>query len=81
MIGLVSSSSSPNKIIMWDVLSGDFDLKLTGEDCAQNVIKYTRPGSIIVFHDSQKAWDRMSVALPLILQYFSNLGYRFAAIP
>ena len=81
MSGLVSSSSSPNKIIMWDVLSGDFDLKLTGEDCAQNVIKYTRPGSIIVFHDSQKAWDRMSVALPLILQYFSNLGYRFAAIP
>jgi peptidoglycan/xylan/chitin deacetylase (PgdA/CDA1 family) len=81
MRALLSSTSCPNKIIMWDVLSGDFDLKLTGEDCAQNVIKYTKPGSIIVFHDSQKAWDSMSVALPIILQYFSNLGYRMEVLP
>jgi peptidoglycan/xylan/chitin deacetylase (PgdA/CDA1 family) len=76
-----SDSNCPNQIIMWDVLSGDFDLNLTGEDCAKNVIQNTVPGSIIVFHDSQKAWDRMSVALPLVLAYFSKLGYQFEVIP
>ena len=74
-------SNCPKHIIMWDVLSGDFDLNLTGEDCAKNVIQNTVPGSIIVFHDSQKAWDRMSVALPLVLAYFSKLGYQFEVIP
>ena len=78
---LKNSSSLPNEIIMWDVLSGDFDLQLNGEDCARNVIENTKPGSIIVFHDSQKAWDRMSIALPLVLAYFSNLGYRMEALP
>ncbi len=76
-----SDSKCPQHIIMWDVLSGDFDLKLTGEDCAKNVIKNTQPGSIIVFHDSEKAWERMSVALPIVLAYFSNLGYRLEALP
>ena len=70
----------PQQIIMWDVLSGDFDLKLTGEQCARNVIKHAKSGSIVVFHDSAKAWDRLQVALPLVLDYFSNLGYRFEVI-
>jgi len=78
---LSSIKNLPQQIIMWDVLSADFDLKLNGEDCARNVIKNTKPGSIIVFHDSQKAWDRMSVALPMVLAYFSQLGYRFETIP
>jgi peptidoglycan/xylan/chitin deacetylase (PgdA/CDA1 family) len=78
---LKQSDSLPNQIIMWDVLSGDFDQKVDGETCARNVIKNTVPGSIIVFHDSQKAWDRMSVALPIVLEYFSNLGYRMELIP
>ena len=76
-----ASKDLPQQIIMWDVLSGDFDLNLNGEDCARNVIKHTKPGSIIVFHDSQKAWDRMSIALPIVLEYFSQLGYRFECIP
>ena len=71
----------PNQIIMWDVLSGDFDFKINGETCARNVIENTVPGSIIVFHDSQKAWDRVSVALPIVLNFFSQLGYRFEVIP
>ena len=78
---LKQSDSLPNHIIMWDVLSGDFDQKIDGETCARNVIKNTVPGSIIVFHDSQKAWDRISVALPIVLEYFSNLGYRMELIP
>ena len=78
---LKQADNLPNQIIMWDVLSGDFDLKIDGETCARNVIKNTVPGSIIVFHDSQKAWDRMTIALPIVLEYFSNLGYRMELIP
>jgi peptidoglycan-N-acetylglucosamine deacetylase len=69
-----------SKIVMWDVLSGDFDSNISGETCFQNVIKHAGPGSIIVFHDSTKAWERMSYALPKVLQHFSALGYRFETI-
>ena len=75
-----SDASLPQQIIMWDVLSADFDEKITGEQCAKNVIKNAGPGSIIVFHDSAKAWDRLHIALPLVLNYFSTLGYRFESI-
>jgi peptidoglycan-N-acetylglucosamine deacetylase len=67
-------------IIMWDVLSGDFDRSLTGTRCARNVIRYGRPGSIVVFHDSEKAFERLTVALPEVLKKFSERGYRFEAI-
>ena len=67
-------------IIMWDVLSGDFDRALTGERCARNVIRYGRPGSIVVFHDSEKALERLRVALPVVLKEFAERGYRFEAI-
>lgn len=65
------------RTIMWDVLSGDFDTRLQPQACFNNVIKHTRPGSIIVFHDSQKALPRMQYALPRVLEYFSERGYRF----
>ena len=70
----------PQQIIMWDVLSGDFDVQLSGEQCARNVIKHAQPGSIVVFHDSAKAWERLQIALPDVLDYFSDLGYRFEVI-
>jgi len=68
------------KIVMWEVLSGDFDRELNAKDCARNVIRHARPGSIVVFHDSEKAFHRMKEALPLVLEHFSGLGYRFEAI-
>lgn len=64
-------------IIMWDVLSGDFDLKLSPEKCYQNVINKVRNGSIIVFHDSLKAWDRLEYALPKTIEHLLAKGYRF----
>jgi peptidoglycan/xylan/chitin deacetylase (PgdA/CDA1 family) len=67
-------------IIMWDVLSGDFDIHLSPEKCLQNVVRNTNNGSIIVFHDSTKAWERMSYALPKVLAYFSEKGYVFEGI-
>ena len=77
---LRSDPSLPTEIIMWDVLSGDFDTTINGEQCAQNVIQHAGPGSIIVFHDSAKAMDRLRIALPKVLLHFSNLGYQFKTL-
>ena len=68
------------KIIMWDVLSGDFDTTITPEKCYMNVIQNTNPGSIIVFHDSVKAKNNLEYALPRALSYFSDKGYRFESL-
>jgi peptidoglycan/xylan/chitin deacetylase (PgdA/CDA1 family) len=68
------------QIMMWSVLSGDFDTKLSADTCTQNVIKHTKAGSIVVFHDSAKAWGRMSEALPKVLKHFSGQGFRFEAL-
>lgn len=68
------------KIIMWDVLSADFDTSITGDACVQNVVFKLQPGSIVVFHDSEKAWDRMSYALPRVLEYCKRKGWRMEAI-
>ena len=76
----IHTSDSRLQTIMWDVLSGDFDTTLTGEACLGYVLYHTKPGSIVVFHDSAKAWDRMSYALPRMLEHFSKEGYRFEAI-
>ena len=75
-----TNGNQPPQIIMWDVLSGDFDTKLSPEKCLKNVVRNTTNGSIIVFHDSTKAWERMSFALPKVLEHFSKQGYRFEAI-
>ncbi len=69
-----------NKIIMWDVLSGDFDLHINDEQCYQNVVKNSKNGSIVVFHDSLKALPRLEMALPRALEYWTNQGYRFDTI-
>ena len=68
------------KIIMWDVLSADFDPKITPEKCLKNVIGKTTNGSIIVMHDSYKSKDKLFYALPKILSHFSERGYVFKAI-
>lgn len=66
--------------IMWSVLSGDFDLNLSKEKCSDNVIKKTKSGDIVVFHDSEKALERMQYTLPLMLQHFTSKGFSFKAI-
>lgn len=68
------------EIIYWDVLSGDFDTKITPEKCYQNVINYTKNGSIIVFHDNIKAIPRVKYALPKVLEYFLAKGYTFQTL-
>lgn len=68
------------KVIMWDVLSADFDIKSTNEQCLANVILAADNGSIIVFHDSEKAFSRLEYALPRVLKYYSEKGYLFKSI-
>ncbi|WP_342646330.1 polysaccharide deacetylase family protein [Mucilaginibacter sp. CSA2-8R] len=65
------------KIIMWDVLSGDFDMSLKPEDCLKGVIKHTGNGAIIVFHDSLKAFNRLEYVLPRALAIWQKAGYTF----
>jgi peptidoglycan/xylan/chitin deacetylase (PgdA/CDA1 family) len=68
------------KIIMWSVLSGDFDTSLSPENCLKNVLKATAPGAIIVFHDSDKAAKRLIYTLPKLLEYYKNEDYSFEKI-
>ncbi len=69
------------KTIMWTVLSGDFDNRITPEQCLQNVVLNTSAGSIVVFHDSEKAAEKMRYALPAVLKYFGDKGFHFKGIP
>jgi len=71
---------SSYKIIMWSVLSGDFDIELSPQSCWENVLFNTKAGDIVVFHDSAKAFERLKYALPKVLEHFSKEGYAFKAI-
>lgn len=68
------------EIVMWDVLSGDFDQSITTEKCVNNVLKNVKNGSIIVFHDSLKAFGHLEESLPIILEELSKQGYAFKAL-
>lgn len=68
-------------IIMWSVLSADYDVRTTANGCLNNVLRRTSPGSIVVFHDSLKAQERMRHALPRVLSHFGSLGYAFKCLP
>ena len=68
------------RIVMWDVLSGDFDPKLSEEQCLANVINNAENGSIVVFHDSLKAEDKLRYALPRVLEHFAEQGFTFGKL-
>jgi len=68
------------RIIMWNSLSADFDTSIDGITCFNNVISTMKNGSIVVFHDSEKAFDRMKIALPLLIQYCREQHYEIRAL-
>ena len=68
------------QIIMWDVLSADFDHNISKEKCLSNVLENTRSGSIVVFHDSEKAFEKLKYVLPRVLKYFTEKGFEFATV-
>ena len=69
------------KVVMWDVLSWDFDTDTSSEICLSNVINYSKEGSIVVFHENEKSMKNIMYALPKVLEHFTKLGYCFKAIP
>jgi peptidoglycan-N-acetylglucosamine deacetylase len=66
--------------IMWSVLSGDFDVTLSAEKCLKNVLNNTKSGGIVVFHDSEKAFEKLQFVLPKVLAHFAEKGYVFEKI-
>jgi peptidoglycan/xylan/chitin deacetylase (PgdA/CDA1 family) len=68
------------RIIMWDVISYDFDQSISPEKCLENVLKNVQSGSIIVFHDSVKAEQNMRYALPKTLEFLKEKGFTCAKI-
>src|ERR1700749_1663406 len=79
-IKLLKQAKPGLQIVMWDVLSGDFDQDLSPEDCLPNVLKHPRPGSSIVFHDSLKAFNRLEYVLPRAMEEWGRLGYPFEVL-
>jgi peptidoglycan-N-acetylglucosamine deacetylase len=79
-IKLLRQAKPGLRIVMWDVLSCDFDQKLSPEACLQKVLKHTRPGSIIVFHDSLKAFDRLEYVLPRAMEEWDRTGWEFGMV-
>ncbi|MEA4917656.1 polysaccharide deacetylase family protein [Proteiniphilum sp.] len=69
------------KVVMWDVVTRDYSRYTTPEQVLENVKKYVRDGSIIVFHDSLKAEKNMKYALPLAIEWLKEEGYTFELIP
>lgn len=69
------------RLVLWDVLSGDFDLRISGEECALRVQRTAVPGSLVVFHDSEKAWQRIRKALPEVLAHFAHRQWNFHGLP
>jgi len=71
----LNSKALKMKAVMWSILSGDFDPKITSQKVVENVIRPLKKGAIIVFHDSEKALPHVTYALPRVLEYLSKEGY------
>jgi len=69
------------KIIMWDIMCGDFDRRVTWQNCHDRIVNHVRPGSIVVLHDSLKTINCVADALPAALEKLQARGYRFEALP
>lgn len=65
------------QIVLWDILSGDFDQTISSEQCLDNVLRQAENGSVIVFHDSLKAEKHLRFVLPKVLEHFHAKGFKF----
>lgn len=80
-LGLRKQIEKNLKIVLWDVLTYDFDQTLDQEICLKNALQNTENGSIVVFHDNIKAIHNLTYTLPRFLEYFSEKGFCFEALP
>ncbi len=67
-------------IVLWTVMSGDFDLNISNLKCLNNVLNNTKKGSIILFHDTVKSKEKVLFVLPRVLEYFADKGFKFSAL-
>ena len=68
------------KIVMWSIISRDYNRKISGEMCLRGVLPHIKAGAIILFHDSEKSFANMSYALPKVLERIDELGLKCKAI-
>lgn len=76
----IRKDNSGKKIVMWNILAGDWVTTLTPDKCYDRVKEKISEGDIIVLHESNKSWERMSYCLPQLLKEFSSKGFVFAPI-
>lgn len=69
------------QLVMWSLLSGDFDQSISPQRCLENVILHMKPNDIIVFHDSEKARKNLEYVLPLVLKHCQQQGWQMNALP
>ena len=69
------------KIILWSIIPGDWEAKISPENCLDNIISNIKPGSIIVLHDSEKAQRNIQFVLPLVLEFCKQKGWNCANLP
>lgn len=80
-LSLAKQLGKERKLIGWEILTGDFDLSLRGEDCFQRSFKHLKRGGIIVCHDSEKAFPRLQTLLPKLLAEATKQGFKFRKLP
>lgn len=76
----IRSVAPSHKIVMWDVLTGDYSDKIEPSQCLNNSVSVTVPGSIVLFHDNKKAEKNVKFALPRYLDHFKKEGYQFHSL-
>lgn len=68
------------RIVLWEVMSHDYEQRLSKERSLRAMLRYTKEGSILVFHDSAKAYSKLEYILPRFLEHFSSIGYSFKVL-
>ena len=69
------------QIVMWSILSKDYEQKISKQQCLENVLQHIKPGSIVVFHDSLKAFKNLQYTLPKVLEHCTKKGWQCQALP
>jgi peptidoglycan-N-acetylglucosamine deacetylase len=77
----ISKLKNKYRIILWEVMSHDYEQRVSKERSFKALLRYTKQGSILVFHDSAKAYHKLIYILPRLLEHYSAKGYSFKTLP
>lgn len=79
-IGQYMEIRKTHKVIMWDVVSGDFDRKVSQEQCLKNVLDHADSGSIVLMHDKERTAGKLAYYLPRVLGHYAENGFVFKSL-